>query len=81
MNEIKNMKKYKFNKAADEYLTKFYNSVGAKSAKQKYNALLLKLGYENNVINFSHDIGWESKQGCLEYEILENEGLITMVYC
>lgn len=72
--------KYKFNKKADKFLKDFYNSVGAKTWEQKYNASLLKLGYTMESVNFSHNPTWEQKTGMMEYDLLEGEGLIKLVY-
>jgi len=74
------MKKYKFNKKADKFLEDLYNSVGAKTWEQKYNTTLFKLGYKSESVSFSHDPTWEQKTGMMEYDLLEGEGLITLVY-
>lgn len=71
----------KFNEKADAYLKSLYKSVGATTAEQKYNTLFMKMGYhlDGSVINFSHNPSWEQKQGMMEYEVLEHEGLIQIV--
>ena len=73
----------KFNEKADKYLKDLYDSVRAITPEQKYNTLFMKLGYhlDGTVINFSHSPTWEQKQGMMEYDMLEREGLIEMVYC
>jgi len=73
--------KTKFNEKADAYLKALYDSVGAITPEQKFNTLLLKLTQDGSTYNFSHDPSYEQKQGMLEYELLENEGLITLVSC
>ena len=70
----------KFNEKADAYLDALYKSVGASTPEQRYNTLILKLGYDHQFIGFSHNPSWEQKQAMLEYDILEREGLIEMVY-
>ena len=70
----------KFNEIADEFLEELYQSVGASTPEQKYNTLVLKLGYQDHTINFSHNPTWEQKQAMLEYEFLEREGLIEVSY-
>lgn len=77
----KNMNQ-KFNEAADVYLESLYQSVGAISAEQKYNTIYMKFGYhlDNAVINYSINSTWEQKQTMMEYELLEHEGLIKIVY-
>jgi len=70
----------KYNKKADAYLAKLYKSVGAKTWEQKFNTLELALGVVPGSSTFSHpEIGWRSKCGCLEYELLERRGLIELV--
>ena len=70
----------KFNEKADAYLDALYKSVGAVTPEQQFNTLLLKLGVEHQFIGFSHNPTWEQKVAMLEYDILEREGLIEMVY-
>jgi hypothetical protein len=70
----------KYNHAADKYLEELYESVGAKTAKQKYNTLILKLEYQNDTINFSHSPSWEQKQTMMEYVLLEQMQLIELTY-
>ena len=74
--------KPKFNVEADAYLKSLYDSVGATTPEQKYNTIYMKLGYhiDNVTINFSHDPSWEQKQAMMEYDILEREGLIQLIY-
>ena len=71
----------KFNEKADAYLKALYDSVGAITSEQKYNVLFMKLGYhlDGTAINFSHNPTWEQKQGMMEYDLLECEGLIELV--
>lgn len=71
----------KYNYAADKYLEELYDKVGAKTAQQKYNVLILALGYQNDTINFSHMPSWEQKQSMMEYDLLEKKQLITLTYC
>ena len=73
----------KFNEQADQYLQDLYQSVGAITPQQRYNTLFMKLGYhlDGSVLTFSHNPTWEQMAGMLEYEVLENEGLIPIVSC
>ena len=82
-NENKIMKP-KFNEKADKYLKDLYESVGAITPEQKYNTLFMKLGLHlNGSVNNFHagksEPTWEQKRGCLEYEVLEHEGLIELI--
>ena len=72
----------RFNEKADAYLDALYKSVGATTDEHKFNTLYLKLGYEIDgaTLTFSHSPTWEQKRGMLEYELLEREGLIELVY-
>ncbi len=72
----------KYNEKADAYLKTLYESIGAISSEQQYNALFMKLGYhlDGSVINFSHNPTWGQKRNMLEYELLEREGLIELIY-
>jgi len=56
-------------------------ALDVKNAQQKYNALILKLEYQNDTINFSHNPSWEIRQGIMEQDLLEREGLIEIVSC
>lgn len=69
----------KYNVEADEYLNNLYKSVGAKTDKQKYHTLELKLGIVPGTQSFSHPLSWGQKVGILEYEVLECKELITLV--
>jgi hypothetical protein len=69
----------RYNKEADKFLEDLYKSVGAKTWKQKYNLLEMKLYVVSGSTGFSHDLGWKSKVGCLEYELLERNELIELV--
>jgi hypothetical protein len=81
MRDKNKIMKPKFNEKADKYLKDLYESVGAITPEQKYNTLFMTLGYhiDGTVINFSHSPTWEQKQGMMEYDILEREGLIDLV--
>lgn len=68
----------KYNKEADKFLKGFYNSVGAKTFEQKYNVLMIALGIDPKNQTFSHNPTWKQKVGMLEYELLENKGLIEL---
>ena len=72
----------KYNEKADAYLKALYESVGAITAEQQYNTLFMALGYhlDGSVVNFSHSPSWEQKRAMMEYELLEREGLIELVY-
>lgn len=70
----------KFNEQADSYLDTLYKSVGAITAQQQYNTLILALGYGDDTIGFSHDPTWEQKASTLEYDLLERQGLIKITY-
>lgn len=61
----------RYNDSTDNVLAELYNKVGATTAQQKYNALILELGYQNDVVNFSHDPTWEQKLTIMELELLE----------
>lgn len=67
-----------YNVEADAYLESLYQSVGAITDEQKYNTLILTLGYQNDVINFSHNPSWSQKRAMMEYELLDKKGLITL---
>lgn len=69
----------RYNKEADKFLKDFYKSVGAKTWKQKYNALELRLNIVPGSASFSHNPTDRQKVGCLEYELLERVGLIELV--
>jgi hypothetical protein len=71
----------KYNAAADEFLKDLYESVGAITAEQKYNTLVMRLGYQDDTITFSHDPSWKQKQTMLEYDLLERQLLIELIYC
>jgi hypothetical protein len=71
----------KFNKEADEYIEKLYNSVGATTWEQKYNTLLLKLDLNEECLYFSHNPTVEQKVGMLEYDLVERVGLFYPTYC
>ena len=75
--------KPKLNEKADKYLKDLYESVGVIAPEQKYNVLFMKLGYhlDGTIINYSHNPTWEQKLGTLEYDLLEQDGLIEVVYC
>jgi len=73
----------KYNKEADKYLKELYRQKKAKTAEQKYHAILKKLKYAERDMSFhsrSGDVTWEQKQGAMEYELLEREGLIELTY-
>jgi len=59
---------------ANSFLDALYKSVGASTAEQKYNTLILRLGYENEFIGFSHIPTWQQKQRMMEYELLDRQG-------
>ena len=68
----------KYNKTADKYLKEFYASVGAKTWKQKFNALELRLQIVPGSQLFSHNPSWQAKTRMMEYELLERVGLIRL---
>ncbi len=69
----------KYNEDADAELERLYNSVGAETPAQKFNALILALGVdEGNWHGFGGEVTDEMKQGALEYEYLEGKGLIEV---
>lgn len=68
-----------FGEEADSYLQKFYDSVGANTVQQKLALLEIKLGGTRNYYAFGGPVTDEMKVGCLEYELLERENLITLV--
>lgn len=70
----------KYNKKADKYLTDFYRQKKAKTAEQKFHAIRRKLKCALRNMSFSHDPTWKQKQGMLEYELLEQLGLVTLTY-
>ena len=63
---------------SNSFLDALYKSVGASTAEQKYNTLILRLGYENQFIGFSQTPSWEQKQRMMEYELLGRQGLIKL---
>ena len=68
----------KYNKKADKVLADIYRSVGAKTWEQKFHTLELALGIIPGSQSFSHNLGWRSKTGTLEYEYLERHCLIKL---
>ena len=74
----------KYNEKADAYLESLYHSVGAMTWEHKYNTLCLKLDVlpENQSFHCTPtgEVSWEQKVGCMEYELLEREGLIELTY-
>ena len=70
----------KYNKKADKFLKDFYASVGAKTWKQKYNLLEMRLDIVPGTQSFSHNPTWRQKVGMMEYEFLERNELIEVTY-
>lgn len=69
----------KYNAEADKYLSELYRSAGAETWKQKFHTLEGALAIVPNTTSFSHKPTWRQKAGMLEYDVLENEGLINLV--
>lgn len=69
----------KYNKQADAFLTKLYDSVGAKTPAQKFETLRLKLGGgEYHFHAMGNHVNDEMRAAALEYEILSQERLIEL---
>lgn len=69
-----------FGEIPDKFLADFYASFGAVTTEQKMNLLDLKLGGQRSYHAMGGEVTNEMMLGCLEYEILEQEGLITIQY-
>lgn len=68
-----------FVEKADAFLIEFYKSCGAESPHQKITVLELKLG-KSNFYAYGGQVTDEMKLGSLEYDFLERQGLIELVY-
>ena len=67
----------RFSPEADEFLKLFYAKVGAITVGQKIEVLTLKLG-PSNFYAFGGEVTDEMRLGCLEYELLLQEGLLQL---
>jgi hypothetical protein len=71
--------KKSFGEKADAYLHDFYKSCGADTTPQKITVLELKLG-KSNFYAYGGKVTDEMKLGSLEYDFLEQRGLIKLEY-
>jgi hypothetical protein len=71
----KRVKKYKFNKKADAFLTKFYKGGNAATPHQQYDMLE---GVLDGKHCFSHHPTIKQKVFMMEYELLHRCNLITL---
>ena len=69
---------FRYNQMADAALNNLYESVGADSIAQKITVLDLKLGGSHEFYAFGGETSEEIRLGCLEYEFLNQEGLIEL---
>jgi hypothetical protein len=69
----------KYNEEADRFLENFYKQNQSVTAEQKFHAIRKEFDYAIENMSFSHNPTWEQKQGMMEYELLEQKGLIEMI--
>lgn len=65
----------KYNKKADKYLKELYDAANAKTYVQKFLVLVSILGS----CSFTHNPSYKQKVAMMEYELLEEKKLITLV--
>ncbi len=71
-----------FGEDGDKFLNEFYNSYGSQTTLQKIKLLELYLGDGQRSFHaMGGEVTNEMILGCLEYEILEREGVIELIYC
>ena len=69
-----------FGPDADAHLDAFYRSCGAETTQQRIKVLEMKLGIGSNFYAYDGNVTDEMKLGSLEYDFLEQVGLITIEY-
>lgn len=68
-----------FGEEADKFLKEFYEKYGSTTTQQKVELLKLVIGGQFNFYAMGGPVTDEMMLGCLEYELLDREGKITLV--